>query len=90
MDTGAIWSINPTHPVALWGRKGLRLAGNVWGARTPCGQETAYHRLLDCDGKILMLGTTVQPMTFYHCVEEIIEPLMTLLALYSRGVRSSD
>src|SRR6266849_3585613 len=73
---GAIRSINPTHPVALWGRKGLRLAGNDWEARTPCGQGTAYHRLLDCDGKILMLGTTLQPMTFYHCVEEIIEPLM--------------
>jgi hypothetical protein len=23
-----------------------------------------------------MLGTGVQPMTFYHCVEELIEPLM--------------
>jgi aminoglycoside N3'-acetyltransferase len=73
---GAIRSINPTHPVALWGSKGLRLAGNDWEARTPCGQGTAYHRLLDFDGKILMLGTTLQPMTFFHCVEEIIEPLM--------------
>jgi hypothetical protein len=23
-----------------------------------------------------MLGTGLQPMTFYHCVEELIEPLM--------------
>lgn len=73
---GAVRSINPTHPVALWGSKGLALAGNDWEARTPCGKGTAYYRLLDCDAKILMLGTTLQPMTFYHCVEEIIEPLM--------------
>lgn len=73
---GAVRSINPTHPVAAWGDKGLHLLGNDWEARTPCGRSTAYHRLLEVDGKILMLGTGVQPMTFYHCVEELIEPLM--------------
>ena len=73
---GAVRSINPTHPVAAWGDKGVRLVGNDWEAGTPCGQGTAYHRLLEADGKILMLGTGVQPMTFYHCVEELIEPLM--------------
>lgn len=73
---GAIRSINPTHPVAAWGDKGVRLVGNDWEARTPCGQGTAYHRLLEFDGQILMLGTGLQPMTFYHCVEELIEPLM--------------
>ena len=69
-------SINPTHPVSVWGNRGLRLADNDWEAGTPCGRATAYHRLLESDGKILMLGTGVQPMVFYHCVEELIEPLM--------------
>jgi hypothetical protein len=32
--------------------------------------------MLELDAKILLLGTGVQPMTFYHCVEELIEPLM--------------
>jgi aminoglycoside 3-N-acetyltransferase len=73
---GVVRSINPTHPVAAWGDKGVRLVGNDWEARTPCGQGTAYHRLIEADGKILMLGTGVQPMTFYHCVEELIEPSM--------------
>src|SRR5688572_11922658 len=73
---GAVRSINPTHPVATWGNKGLSLVGNDWEAGTPCGRGTAYHRLLEADGKILMLGTGLQPMTFYHCVEELIEPLM--------------
>jgi aminoglycoside 3-N-acetyltransferase len=73
---GAIRSIHPTHPVAAWGDKGVDLVGNDWQAATPCGRGTAYHRLLEADGKILLLGTGVQPMTFYHCVEELIEPLM--------------
>ena len=73
---GVVRSINPTHPVAAWGDKGVRLVGNDWEARTPCGRGTAYHRLIEADGKILMLGTGVQPMTFYHCVEELIEPSM--------------
>jgi aminoglycoside 3-N-acetyltransferase len=73
---GAVRSIHPTHSVAVWGEKGLRLARNDWEARTPCGRETAYYRLLESDGKILMLGTGVQPMVFYHTVEELIEPMM--------------
>jgi aminoglycoside N3'-acetyltransferase len=73
---GTIRSVNPTHPVCAWGDRGQSLVGNDWEARTPCGRGTAYHRLLEANGKILMLGTGVQPMTFYHCVEEFIEPLM--------------
>jgi aminoglycoside 3-N-acetyltransferase len=73
---GAVRTISPTHPVALWGAKGVQLAGEDWKARTPCGRGTAYHRLLEADGKIAMLGTSLEALTFYHCVEEIIEPLM--------------
>ena len=73
---GAVRSVNPTHPVAAWGEKGVRLVDRDWQAGTPCGRGTAYHRLLDADARILMLGTGLQPMTFYHCVEELIEPLM--------------
>jgi aminoglycoside N3'-acetyltransferase len=35
---GTIRSINPTHPVAAWGEKGLRLVRHDWNARTPCGR----------------------------------------------------
>src|SRR5262249_9230740 len=40
-------SIHPTHPVAAWGNKGVTLVKNDWEARTPCGRETAYYRLLE-------------------------------------------
>ncbi|HEY9228897.1 MAG TPA: AAC(3) family N-acetyltransferase, partial [Gemmatimonadaceae bacterium] len=32
---GAVRTIHPTHPAALWGAKGVELAGNDWEARTP-------------------------------------------------------
>lgn len=73
---GAVRSINPTHPVALWGRRGVALADRDWEAGTPCGRGTAYHRLIDADARILMMGTGLQPMTFYHFIEELIEPQM--------------
>jgi len=73
---GAVRTINPTHPVATWGSRGVGLVGRDWEAGTPCGRGTAYHRMIDASGKILLLGTGVQPMTFYHCVEELIEPRM--------------
>jgi aminoglycoside 3-N-acetyltransferase len=75
---GAVRSINPTHPVAAWGSAGVALVGEDWKAKTPCGAGTAYYRLLECDARIVMLGTGIQPMTFYHCVEELIEPLMPM------------
>jgi aminoglycoside N3'-acetyltransferase len=68
-------SINPTHPVAVWGSKGMQLLGNDWEADTPCGRHTAYHRLLQHHGKVVTLGTGVAALTFYHCVEELIEPM---------------
>jgi aminoglycoside 3-N-acetyltransferase len=73
---GVVRSISPTHPVAAWGARATQLVGNDWEAGTPCGQGTAYSRMVDADTKIVMLGTGPQPMTFYHYVEELIEPLM--------------
>ena len=73
---GVVRSIHPTHPVAVWGDATSRLVGRDWEARTPCGAGTAYQRLLDCEGKILFLGTGIQPMTFYHYVEEVLEPFL--------------
>src|SRR6202043_3771999 len=42
----------------------------------PCGRQTPYGRLLDQNGKILFLGTDISAMTFFHTVEEILEPKM--------------
>jgi aminoglycoside 3-N-acetyltransferase len=69
-------SLHPTHSVAVWGAKaGEMIAGHEL-ATTPCGRDTPWGRLLDHQGKILLLGTGISAMTFFHTIEEILEPVM--------------
>jgi aminoglycoside 3-N-acetyltransferase len=71
-----IRSVHPTHAVAAWGASAPALIANHYEAATPCGRQTPYGRLLDHGGKILFLGTDISVMTFFHAVEEILEPRM--------------
>jgi aminoglycoside 3-N-acetyltransferase len=65
-------SIHPTHPVAAWGDRAESLVAGHWRATTPCGDGSPYHRLLDCDGRILLLGADVTSLTFFHTVEALL------------------
>ena len=71
-----IRSIHPTHAVVAWGARASEMLDAHCEAATPCGRQTPYGRLLDHAGKILFLGTDISVMTFFHTVEEILEPRM--------------
>lgn len=71
-----IRSAHPTHPVAAWGARANEMVARHHLARTPCGRGSPFARLLDCDGKILLLGVGIEAMSFFHAVEEFIEPMM--------------
>jgi aminoglycoside 3-N-acetyltransferase len=73
---GVIRSVHPTHPTAAWGGKSAEFVLDHYRAETPCGRDTPYGRLLQFSGKILFLGTDITTMTFFHTVEEILEPQM--------------
>jgi aminoglycoside 3-N-acetyltransferase len=75
-SSGVIRSIHPTHAVAAWGKRASEMVDAHHKASTPCGRQTPYGRLLDHHGKILFLGTDISVMTFFHTVEEILEPKM--------------
>jgi aminoglycoside N3'-acetyltransferase len=47
-------------------------------ARTPCGEGTPFARLLEHDGRILFLGADIESATFFHYVEEVLEPSMPM------------
>lgn len=66
-------SVHPTHAAAIWGRDAARLADGHHLAETPCGEHSPYARLLDQQGKILMVGTDIASLTFYHTVEALLE-----------------
>ena len=69
-------SIHPTHPVAVWGKRAGELTADHYRSLTPCGNGSPYHRLLEADGKILLAGVDIRSMTFFHYVEEQLEPEM--------------
>jgi aminoglycoside 3-N-acetyltransferase len=70
---GVVRSIHPTHPVAIWGRDAEGLAADHHRAGTPCGAGTPFARLLERQGKILLLGADIDSLTFYHTIEEMLE-----------------
>lgn len=66
-------SVHPTHSVALWGDAVAGMGDGHHLAGTPCGAGSPYHRLLDRKGRVLLLGTDINSMTFYHTLEERLE-----------------
>jgi aminoglycoside 3-N-acetyltransferase len=73
---GVVRSAHPTHAVAIWGAGASDLAAGHTRAKTPCGAGSPYAGLLDRNGKILFLGCNIDVMTFFHTVEELLEPRM--------------
>lgn len=69
-------SVHPTHAVAAWGRRAEAIIADHYASGTPCGRATPYGRLLEENGKILLLGTGIRAMTFFHAMEEMLEPRM--------------
>ncbi len=69
-------SLHPTHPVAARGALATMVTGDHHLASTPCGSPSPFARLLDVDGKILLLGAGIEALTFFHFVEESLESRM--------------
>jgi aminoglycoside 3-N-acetyltransferase len=70
---GVVRSIHPTHPVAIWGRDAEGIAAGHHLARTPCGLGTPFDALRQRNGKIVLLGTGIEVLTFFHLLEEVLE-----------------
>ncbi|MDM4764888.1 AAC(3) family N-acetyltransferase [Pelomonas sp. SE-A7] len=71
---GVVRSVHPTHPIACWGRDAGLAAQDHHLSRTPCGRGTPFEFLSHQRGKILLLGTGLGVLTYYHHLEEIFEP----------------
>ncbi|MBF0294566.1 MAG: AAC(3) family N-acetyltransferase [Magnetococcales bacterium] len=71
---GVIRSPHPTHATAIWGGRAAEFARDHATCTTPCGRGSPYAKLLEADGKILFLGAGIASMTFFHTVEELLEP----------------
>jgi aminoglycoside N3'-acetyltransferase len=77
-SAGVVRSVHPTHPVAIWGDDAAAVAADHHLAATPCGAGTPFEQLLRRDGKIVLLGTGIGVLTFYHALEEFLEAELPL------------
>ena len=75
-SSGTIRSLHPTHPVLASGSKADELLRGHLLARTPCGEHSPYAKLAGVDAKIVLLGTGIGSMTYYHHLEEQLESLL--------------
>lgn len=71
-------SVHPTHAVAAWGARASLFCQDHPISKTPCGQGSPYAGLLACEGKILFLGVSIESMTFFHTIEEMLEGQMAV------------
>jgi aminoglycoside N3'-acetyltransferase len=70
---GVARSPHPTHPIAVWGDDAQALVAGHHLAQTPCGSPSPLQKMLARNGKIVLLGTGFDVLTFYHTIEEILE-----------------
>lgn len=68
---GVLRSFHPTHSVCAFGKKAEEITKYHYLDDTPVGKNSPYQKLIECGGKILMLGCGLRPNTFMHGVEEI-------------------
>jgi len=78
---GVVRSNHPTHSMAVWGHRAVAIIAGHERAESPCGRLTPYGRLLDHDGKILLMGVSPSTMTFCYFVAEDLEPRLPVPVL---------
>jgi aminoglycoside N3'-acetyltransferase len=70
-STGIRRSVHPTHSVSAWGRHAAFLTDTHHLAPSIFGQGSPWQRLLELDqAKVLGLGISMGPVTFYHVLED--------------------
>lgn len=65
-------SIHPTHSVSALGPQAEFIVGDHHRAPSTFGEGSPWHRFTQLDGKLLGLGITMGPVTYYHHVEDMM------------------
>ena len=68
-------SIHPTHSVSAWGRNAAYLTERHHQAPSIFGMGSPWQRFLEIEhAKVLGLGISMGPVTFYHVLEDSLGP----------------
>lgn len=71
---GTCRSLHPTHSVCAVGRRVHELLDEHRLDCTPCGRHSPFRKVIETNGKIVMLGCGLEPNTTMHALEEYMEP----------------
>lgn len=66
-------SIHPTHSVSALGPRAEFIVGDHHRAPSTFGEGSPWHRFTLLDGKLLGLGISMGPVTYYHHVEDMLQ-----------------
>jgi aminoglycoside 3-N-acetyltransferase len=67
-------SVHPTHSVCAVGPRTHELLGEHPLDNTPCGVHSPFHKVLETNGQLVMLGCGLRPNTTMHALEEYVKP----------------
>lgn len=70
---GVVRSLHPTHSVAALGKDAEDFTKDDHHFDTPCARGSAWGKLLDRKGTILLVGVDLKRNTFIHGVEEWVD-----------------
>lgn len=67
-------SLHPTEPVSCWGKDAAFYVGSHFGQLTPYNENSPFYKVADTNGKILMIGVTLDNAgTNLHCLEDAVD-----------------
>lgn len=69
---GVCRSLHPTHSVSAIGPKAAYVTDSHHVAPSVFGLDSPWERFLRLDGKVLGLGISMGPVTFYHMLEDLV------------------
>lgn len=70
---GVVRSLHPTHSVAALGKDAEDFTKDDHHFDTPCARGSAWGKLLDRKGTVLLVGVDLKRNTFIHGVEEWVD-----------------
>ena len=65
-------SIHPTHSVSALGKQAEYVTKDHHKSPAALGPDSPWDRLVELNGKVLGLGISMGPVTFYHMVEDML------------------
>lgn len=65
-------SIHPTHSIAAIGPLAQDIVGDHHRARSAFGQDSPWQRFTAINGKLMGLGISLGPVTYYHHIEDML------------------